>query len=86
MISENISHDSIVFYKVMDNSENIINMQFGKPGWYSMFKFRDYDKNGILDEEIKKLSTEQLRLLLGILRFSTRMIQREINEREPVIK
>jgi len=55
MISENISHDSIVFYKVMDNSENIINMQFGKPGWYSMFKFRDYDKNGILDEEIKKL-------------------------------
>ena len=55
MISENISHDSIVYYKVMDNDGNVINLQQDKPGWYSTPLYRDYDKNGILDEEMKKL-------------------------------
>ena len=38
------------------------------------------------DQEIKKMKTEQLRLLLGVLRYATRIIQREMNEREPIIK
>lgn len=37
------------------------------------------------DEDIKKLKTDQLRLLLGVLRFSTRAVQREINERDPIV-
>jgi len=55
MISENISHDSIVFYKVLDNDGNVINMQFDKPGWFSMPRYREFDKKGILDEEMKKI-------------------------------
>ena len=55
MISENISHDSIVFVKVLDNNDNIINMQFGKPGWYSMNRFREADNRGELDTEMAKL-------------------------------
>ena len=43
MISENISHDSIVFYKVYDNSGNIVNMQGEKPGWYSLPEYRAND-------------------------------------------
>jgi DNA polymerase delta subunit 1 len=43
MISENISHDSIVFYKVYDNSGNIVNMQNEKPGWYSLPEYRAND-------------------------------------------
>ncbi len=34
------------------------------------------------DEDLKKLSTDQLRLLLGVLRYSTRVVQRELNNRE----
>ena len=55
MISENISHDSIVFYKVMDNDGNVINMQGEKPGWFSLPRYREYEKDGILDNEMKKL-------------------------------
>lgn len=55
MISENISHDSIVFYKIMDNSGNIVNMVSGNYGWYSLPEFREYDRKGILDAELKKL-------------------------------
>ncbi len=55
MISENISHDSIVFVKVIDNNGTIINMHYDKPGWYSMNRFREYDKLGTLDEELKKI-------------------------------
>jgi len=55
MISENISHDSIVYYKVLDNDNNIINMQNGKPGWFSKPIYRENEKNGILDDEMKKL-------------------------------
>jgi DNA polymerase elongation subunit (family B) len=43
MISENISHDSIVFYKVYDNSGNIVNIQNEKPGWYSLPEYRMND-------------------------------------------
>lgn len=34
------------------------------------------------ESDVKKLETEQLRLLLGVLRYSTRIVQRELNERE----
>ena len=34
------------------------------------------------EEDISKLDTEQLRLLLGVLRYSTRLVQRELNQRE----
>ena len=34
------------------------------------------------ESDIKKLNTEQLRLLLGVLRYSTRVVQRELNGRE----
>jgi hypothetical protein len=34
------------------------------------------------ESEVKKMSIEQLRLLLGVLRYSTRIIQRELNSRE----
>jgi DNA polymerase elongation subunit (family B) len=55
MISENISHDSIVFFKVIDNYGNIVNLQFDKPGWYSMPEFREADNKKKLDEYCKKL-------------------------------
>lgn len=34
------------------------------------------------EEDVKKLDTEQLRLVLGVLRFTTRIVQRELNLRE----
>ena len=34
------------------------------------------------ESDIKKLNTEQLGLLLGVLRYSTRVVQRELNGRE----
>ena len=34
------------------------------------------------ESDAAKLSTEQLRLLLGMMRYSTRIIQRELNTRE----
>ena len=37
------------------------------------------------EEDIKKLSTEQVRLLLGVLRYSTRMVQREVNSRDEIV-
>jgi hypothetical protein len=40
----------------------------------------------IKEDEIKKLDMEQLRLMLGIFRYLTRVIEREINEREPLVK
>lgn len=55
MISENISHDSIVFYKVFDNYGNIVNLQNSKPAWYSMPEFREADAKGKLDEYCRKL-------------------------------
>ena len=55
MISENISHDSIVFYKVYDNYGNIVNMQHDKPGWFSLPEFREADEKGKLDEYCKKM-------------------------------
>jgi len=55
MISENISHDSIVYFKVLDNDGNVINMQGDKTGWFSMPNYREYDKEGILDKEMRKL-------------------------------
>ncbi len=55
MISENISHDSIVFYKILDNSGNIVNKVADNYGWYSLPEYREYDSKGILDEELNKL-------------------------------
>ena len=38
-----------------------------------------------LDEaDLKDLDTEKLRLLLGVLRCAVRIVEREINEREPL--
>ena len=37
------------------------------------------------EEDVKKLDIEQLRLLLGVLRFTTRTVQRELNERESLL-
>ena len=37
------------------------------------------------DRDLKKWDIEQLRLLLGVLRYSTRVVQREINDREPLL-
>lgn len=34
------------------------------------------------EEDIKKLDKEQLRLVLGVLRYTTRIVQRELNSRE----
>lgn len=34
------------------------------------------------EEDVKKYTTEQLRLILGVLRYSTRVAQRELNVRE----
>jgi len=38
------------------------------------------------EEDVKILSTEQLRLILGVLRYSTRVVQRELNDRESLVK
>lgn len=37
----------------------------------------------VREEEIKKLDIEQLRLMLGIFRYLTRIVEREINQRKP---
>lgn len=34
------------------------------------------------EDDLKKLNAEQLRLLLGVLRYTTRLAQRELNERD----
>ncbi len=38
------------------------------------------------ETDVAKLSTDQLRLLLGVLRYSTRIVQRELNTREEGVK
>ena len=38
------------------------------------------------EEDVQKLDTDQLRLLLGVLRYTTRIVQRELNQRETLIK
>jgi hypothetical protein len=38
------------------------------------------------EEDVEKLDTDQLRLVLGVLRYTTRIAQRELNERESLIK
>ncbi len=37
------------------------------------------------ESDAAKMSVEQLRLLLGVLRYSTRIVQRELNTREDFI-
>jgi hypothetical protein len=37
----------------------------------------------ITDDDIKKLTMDQLRVLLGVFRYLARVIEREINTREP---
>jgi len=34
------------------------------------------------EKDVKKLDMEQLRLVLGVLRYTTRVVQRELNKRE----
>ena len=34
------------------------------------------------DEDVKRLDTEQLRILVGIARYFTRVLEREINSRD----
>lgn len=34
------------------------------------------------EDDLKNLDTEQLRLLLGVLRYTTRIVQRELNQRD----
>ena len=38
------------------------------------------------EEDVEKLGTDQLRLVLGVLRYTTRIVQRELNGREVLIK
>ncbi len=38
------------------------------------------------EEDAEKLDTEQLRLVLGVLRYTTRIVQRELNRRETLTK
>lgn len=38
------------------------------------------------EEDVEKLSTDQLRLVLGVLRYTTRVVQRELNRRESLLK
>lgn len=38
------------------------------------------------EKDVEKLDTEQLRLVLGVLRFTTRVVQRELNSREALTK
>ena len=33
------------------------------------------------EEDVEKLDTDQLRLVLGVLRYTTRVVQRELNDR-----
>ena len=37
------------------------------------------------ESDVAKLSMEQLRLLLGVMRYSTRIVQRELNTREEIV-
>ena len=41
------------------------------------------DLLNLSDKELKKLDVEQMRLLLGVFRYMTRVLEREINAREP---
>jgi len=34
------------------------------------------------EDDLKKLSAEQVRLILGVLRYATRVVQRELNDRD----
>jgi hypothetical protein len=36
--------------------------------------------------KVEELSTDQLRLVLGVLRYTTRVVQRELNLREDLLK
>lgn len=38
------------------------------------------------EKDAEKLSTDQLRLVLGVLRYTTRVVQRELNQRETLTK
>jgi hypothetical protein len=38
------------------------------------------------EDDVRKLSTEKLRLVLGVLRYTTRTVQRELNNRESLLK
>jgi len=38
------------------------------------------------EADVEKLDTDQLRLLLGVLRYTTRIVQRELNNRESLVK
>jgi hypothetical protein len=38
------------------------------------------------DEDVAKLGTDQLRLVLGVLRFTTRVVQRGLNDREAFLE
>jgi hypothetical protein len=38
------------------------------------------------EDDVKKLKTDQLRLVLGVLRYTTRVVQRELNDRESLGK
>ena len=38
------------------------------------------------DEDVAKLDTDKLRLILGVLRYTTRIVQRELNQREVLTK
>lgn len=46
--------------------------------------FKDFLE--LKEEDMEKLDTEQLRLFLGVLRFTTRIVQRELNCRETLFK
>ncbi|MDO8674906.1 MAG: hypothetical protein Q7K71_02155 [Candidatus Omnitrophota bacterium] len=38
------------------------------------------------EEDLQELDADQLRLILGVLRYSTRIAQRELNRRESLLK
>ena len=44
------------------------------------------DLLALKEEDVKKLNTDQLRLVLGVLRYTTRIVQRELNVRESLTK
>ena len=54
MLSENISHDSVVYYKIYDNYGNIVN-GYDKKGWYPLVEFKEADEKDKLDEYLDKL-------------------------------
>ena len=54
MLSENISHDSVVYYKIYDNYGNIVN-GYDKKGWYPLVEFKEADEKDQLDEYLDKL-------------------------------